>query len=344
MKAVQANEFGGPEVLHLVDLAEPTPGPDQLLVRVEACGVCYHDVLTRSGLISRGVRLPFVPGHEIAGRVAGWGDWVSGFRLGELVCITPHVACGSCHYCIAGHDNLCQDAILLGHGDAVGGYSEFVVARARAWVKVPEGIPAAQAAILGCAVGTAYRATRDAGVAPGQTVVVTGAGGGVGLHAVQCARLAGARVLAITSGPEKREAIAGCGADEVIVDGGGGFHRQVRELTGGLGADVVIDCVGTPVWSSVMRSVGAGGKVAYVGQVSDDTVNFNPGQIVLRGISLLGCRGSTLSDLRQLLELVSRGRLRPLLTQEASLGEAAAAHALMESRKLVGRLVLRPGS
>lgn len=343
MRAVVLERFGDPDVLALREVERPRPGPGQALVRVEACGVCYHDLLTRAGVIRHGMRLPVIPGHEIAGVVEELGPGVEGLAPGDRVCTVQLAACGGCAFCLRGEDHLCAGQRMFGHG-LDGGYAEYVVAPARALVRVPPEIPLEQAATLGCGVGTSFRAIRTtAAVRAGETVVVTGAGGGTGLHSVQVARLVGARVIAVTTSPAKVERIREAGADEVVVAPDGQFHEQVRALTGG-GADAVVDHVGTPVWASTIRSVRNGGRICFIGQVTGDAVPFNPGLIILRQVALLGSKGCTVADLRDLVELVRLGRIRPVVDRVLPLEAAAEAHRLMADRRAAGRLVLVPGA
>lgn len=340
MRAIVALDFGGPEVLKLASVPTPTPGNGELLIEVEACGVCFHDVLTRAGLLRRGVTLPFIPGHEPAGRVIALGPGVEGFEVGQLVCSLPSEPCWCCHYCQSGRDHLCGRTRPLGHSMRAGGYAEYIVLRSTTCLPVPSPIRAREAAILGCAISSVYRAYRAAQVRMGQTVVVTGAGGGTGLHSVQLAKLAGSHVFGITSSEVKVDAIREAGAEEVILAQNGSFHAEVLRLTGGYGADVIVDHVGTPVWPSVLRSVAPGGSIVFVGQVSGESVAFNPGSLVQRNLRLIGTKAATLQDLRDVLNLAASGKLRPVVTRVLPMEEAAEAHRMLEQRQTTGRIVL----
>lgn len=341
MKAIVLEEFGEPDVLQLRDLPDPEPGPGEVLVRVAAAGVCYHDLLTRAGHIRHGLTLPVVPGHEVAGVVEAVGEGVTSLAPGDRVCTVQLATCGECDACLSGNDHICRRQRMFGHGLA-GGYAEYLVAPARSLVPVPDGIPLEQAALFGCGIGTSYQAlTTTSRLQAGETVLVTGAGGGTGLHTVQLARALGGRVLAVTTSEGKVERIRAAGADEVILAPDGRFHDQVRELTGG-GVDLVVDHVGTPVWSSTIRSVRDGGRICFIGQVTGDSVPFNPGLIILRSIALLGTKGATAANVRRVAELVRLGRVRPELDQVLPLAEAAEAHRRMAARQSTGRIVLRP--
>ena len=341
MQAIVLEAYGPPEVLQLRQVADPEPGPGEVLIKVAACGVCYHDLLTRQGVIRHGVELPLIPGHEIAGEVVAAGPGVDTLQVGDRVCSLPLATCGSCTACLAGEDNRCERQAMFGHRHA-GGYAEYVVAPARALVKVPAEIPLAEAAVFGCGIGTSFRAIDSvARIRGGETVLITGAGGGTGLHSVQLARAFGARVIAVTTSESKVDRIRQCGADEVILAPDGKFHQQVRELTGG-GVDAVLDHVGTPVWASTIRSVRDGGRICFIGQVSGDSIDFNPGLIILRSISLLGTKGASAVDLARVVELVRLGRVRPVIDAVLPLEAAAEAHRRLAERRAAGRVVLTP--
>jgi len=340
VKAVVLEEFGDPDVLRLRDLPDPEPGAGEVLIRVAAAGVCYHDLLTRAGHIRHGLTLPVVPGHEVAGVVEAVGPGVTWPAPGDRVCTLQVAACGACDACLSGSDHLCRRGRMFGHGLA-GGYAQYMVAPARSLVPVPDGVPLEHAALFGCGIGTSYRALAvTSRLLPGETVLVTGAGGGTGLHTVQLARAMGARVLAVTTSEAKVDRIRAAGADEVILAPDGRFHQQVRSLTGGV--DLVVDHVGTPVWASTIRSVRDGGRVCFIGQVTGESMPFNPGLIIQRSVALLGSKGASSADVRRVAELVRLGRIRPEVDVVLPLNEAAEAHRRMAQRRSAGRVVLRP--
>jgi D-arabinose 1-dehydrogenase-like Zn-dependent alcohol dehydrogenase len=335
------------ESLLLETLADPSPAPGQVVLRVEACGVCFHDVVTRNGTLKAGIALPLIPGHEICGTIVALDGDVHGLRLGQRVATTQRAhVCGVCRHCTQGREPLCAEAAFLGDAGLNGGYAEYVALDAGMVVPVPDGVAPAAAAIAACAIGTMFHAIREVGrVAPGDTVLVTGAGGGLGVHGVQLARLAGARVLAQTGSPGKVAALREAGAHEVLVQPHAeDFSGAVKALTGGEGVDVVIDNVGTPLFQPTRRSLAKAGRWVLVGQLTGDFVPFNPAQLFLRGISLLSATSTTRAELRQVLALLARGAIRAVLDQALPLQEAARAHLLVESGRALGRVTLRPAA
>jgi len=180
-------------------------------------------------------------------------------------------------------------------------------------------------------------------LAAGETALVTGAGGGLGMHAVQLARLAGAFVIAQTTSPEKAEQIRALGAHEVIVHARGeDFSGAVKKATGGTGVDVAIDNVGSQLFESIRRSMGIGGRWIMIGQLTGQFVPFNPAQLFLKNVSMLSATSTTRRQLEDCLALVARGAIKPIVSMALPLEEAAKAHALVEAGKVAGRIVLRP--
>jgi NADPH:quinone reductase-like Zn-dependent oxidoreductase len=206
-------------------------------------------------------------------------------------------------------------------------------------------VDARAASIASCAIGTAYHAAAVIGaVRPGDAVLVTGASGGVGLHAVQIAKAAGGVVLAASTSPGRAAALREAGADHLVLHGRGeDFSGQVRELTSGEGVDVVIDTVGTPVFQPTRRSLARGGRWVMVGQLTGDFVKFNPAQLFLKGIHLLSSTSVTREELRQCLGLIARGAVKPALDASLPLERAAEAHVRLEAGSALGRMTLAVG-
>ena len=346
MKAIVVRRPGGPEAMRLEEVEDPVAGPRDVVVKVEACGVCYHEIVTRNGTLKAGVKMPLILGHEISGTVVEVGTEVGDFRPGDRVASAQryHV-CGCCGLCRTGRETLCPERKFLGDYGMVGGYAEYVAIEHDNLAHVPAGVDLAEASIVSCAIGTVLNAIREVGrLQPGERALVTGAGGGLGMHAVQLAHLAGAEVVAVTGSPEKAERLRQLGAHEVVVYGRGeDFSADVRRVTDGQGCDVAIDNVGSPLFQPTRRSIAAGGRWLLIGQLSGAFVPFNPAQLFLKNISMLSAISTTRKQLADCLELVARGQVRPIVSRSLPLDGAAEAHRLMEAGKTVGRLLLRPG-
>jgi D-arabinose 1-dehydrogenase-like Zn-dependent alcohol dehydrogenase len=345
MRAVVVRQTGGTEVLRIEDVATPEVGPRDVLIRIAACGVCTLDVATRNGTYRNRVELPIIPGHEIAGTVVQSGPEVRRFPVGTRVSTTQryHI-CGACRFCRGGHEPLCAERRFLGQQGLVGGYAEYVAVEEDNVAAVPAAVKDEEAAIAACAIGTSLNAVRDVGhITLGDRVLVTGAGGGLGVHAVQLARLAGAYVIAQTASVDKSAMLSALGAHAVLVTSRGeDFSERVRKLSEGNGVDAVIDNVGTPSFIAARRSLAINGRWILVGQLTGDFVPFNPAQLFLRNQSMLSVHGTTRAQLEDVLALIARKALRPVITHEYGLHEVSAVHERMGHGGVPGRSVLRP--
>jgi len=345
MKAMVVHQPGGTEVLSLERVPDPTAGQKDVIIKVDACGVCFHDIVTRNGTLKFGVQMPCILGHEISGTVVDVGRDVRAFRKGDRVATVQrfHI-CGACRYCRTGRETLCPERKFTGDLGMVGGYAEYVAIEDDNVARVPEGVPLQDAAIVACAIGTILNAIREIGkLQPGETALVTGAGGGLGMHAVQLARLAGALVIAQTTSREKVDQIRGLGAHTVIVHARGeDFSGAVKKATGGAGVDVAIDNVGSQLFEPIRRSMGIGGRWIMIGQLTGEFVPFNPAQLFLKNVSMLSATSTTRKQLEDCLALVARGVIKPIVSLALPLEQAARAHELVESGKSAGRVVLRP--
>lgn len=319
------------------DEAPPTPTGSDVVLRVDGCGVAHRDLIDRSGRM-KFIAVPIVMGHEFAGEVIAAGadaDW----KVGDYVGALHRDSCGACARCLEGETGHCAFAMRVFGITIDGGYASHVLAPSRALFALPDSLRGAAGAILNSTFGTAYRAmNRFGGLTGGQTVLITGANGGVGIGGIQVAKRQGAEVFAVVRTEEHAEFVTSLGADLVIVDDGSGFHRK---LPGG-GVDVVLDCVGSPTFNSSLRSVRLGGGIGLVGNVSEERVAVNMGRIVVGDVRICGSTGATPMDLAALVALHEEKPMR-FVVEEVPLAEANAAHQRLRDGGLRGRLVLVPG-
>jgi acryloyl-coenzyme A reductase len=345
MKAVVVRAPGGIDVLKMETIPDPMPGPKDVVIKVDACGVCFHDIVTRNGTLKFGVQMPCILGHEISGTVVDVGRDVRNFKAADRVAtVQRYHICGSCRHCRMGRETLCPERKFTGDAGMVGGYAEYVAIEDDNVALVPEGIALQDASIVACTVGTILNAMREVGkLSAGESALVTGAGGGLGMHAVQLARLAGAYVIAQTTSPGKADQIRALGAHEVIIHARGeDFSGAVRKATNGQGVDVAIDNVGSQLFEPIRRSMGIGGRWILIGELTGQFVPFNPAQLFLKNVSMLSATSTTRRQLEDCLRLVARGAVKPIISMALSLEEAAKAHELVEAGKSAGRIVLRP--
>ena len=341
MRAVIQDGIGAPEILQVRSVPQPgQPTGDQVLIRLRAAGVCYHDLLVREGTYRQLVQFPLVPGHEMAGDVLAVGERVTRIKVGDQVASTNRETCGHCDLCRSGQEGICPNQRFFGH-NGPGAYAEFALVRENALSVVPRTIPPEAACMLSCAIGTELHAIREVGrVKAGDTVLVTGAGGGLGIHGVQVAKLAGAFVVGLTSTPGKASGIRTAGADAVVtITRGERFDDKLRTVAPS-GFDVICDNVGEPVFASCFRTLAIGGRYVVVGQLNDRSISFNPAWLLLRNTSMLGSNSSTRKELDDVVKLVDRGLIKPVLDCTMPLEEAAAAHRRVMTAEATGRLVL----
>ena len=304
--------------LEITSLPEPTPGPDDLVVRVEAEGVCRTDWHVWNGdwgWVGLTPTLPLVLGHELGGTVVSVGSDVRRFKVGDRITVPFHESCGRCGYCVTGRGNLCDAMQFLGLTHD-GGYAELarIVNADFNCVHLPDNVDALTAAAIGCRYMTAYHAVvRQGGLRPGDWVAVHGSGG-VGLSAVQIASSLGGQVIAVDLDPAKLERAREEGAVATVNAGTEDVAGTIRELTGG-GADVCVGALGVAslVQNAVM-SLKKGGRLAQVGltsQAEQGMVSLPLDHIIETEISIVGSVGNPQSDYPALLNLVRRGILRP---------------------------------
>ena len=345
MKAMVLHELGQP--LRLAEVAIPKPGPNDVLVRVRACGVG----LTVVNLIrtpGRVTSYPRIPGHEVAGVVMEVGSEVKSVRAGQRVTNHFYLTCGQCRNCRSGRETLCLN--LRGQvGTACdGGYAEYIMLPERNIVAIPDGVSDVDAAVASDAIATPYHAChKEARVGPGDGVLIIGAGGGVGIHMVQMARLCGGRVLAADIGDDKLALAKTWGADEVIDARHGELAQQVKALTDGWGADAVIDVVGNrQTLQAGIQSLAVGGKMVLIGSKpksvygEDPSFTFDPAIFTQRGLELHSSRYVTAAEIAQTLELVRRKRITPVVTQTFPLERVEEVHELIRNNATAGRIAL----
>ena len=295
--------------LEVVDVPIPVPRPTEVLIRVEACGICLSDVHLLDGTLP--TSLPVVtPGHEVAGTVEQAGDLVSGWTPGDQVVVAAGRNCGQCVPCTRGVPQDCDAFEIMGFGYD-GGWAQYLVAPAAALSLVPRGIPIEQAAVLADAVSTPYAALTDrAGVRPGEAVGLWGIGG-LGVHAVQVARLLGAApIVAVDPLASARERALRLGADVALDPTTQDVGAEIARLTGGRMLDVAVDLVGANVvLRQAVESLGRRGRAVMVG-LSMDPVEMGPGVVLgVMSQSLLGHLGYEKRHLDELVRLVELGRL-----------------------------------
>ncbi|MCS6817008.1 MAG: zinc-binding dehydrogenase [Blastocatellia bacterium] len=343
MKAVRFHAHGDVDVLRYEDVPEPQIGPTEVLVRVRACALNHLDLWLRRGLPGRSIPLPRIVGSDIAGEIAEVGSAVTRVTVGQRVLISPGLSCGQCPACLDGRDNFCPDYEVIGSNRSDGGYAEYVKVPEVNIVPLPDHISFEEAAAFPLVFLTAWHmlVTR-AGVRPGETVLVIAAGSGVGMAAIQIAKLFGARVLATAGTEAKLEKAKALGADEVINHSTQDLLQEVKRLTERRGVDIVIEHVGTAVFEKCVLSLVPGGRLVTCGVTSGYQTQLDIRYLFSRQLSLLGSFMGSKGELLEAFTFFVQGRLKPVIDRVFPLEEAAAAQRRMEERGHFGKILLKP--
>jgi NADPH2:quinone reductase len=324
MKAVVCKEFGPPEKLVVEEIEDPVAGPGELLIEVRAATVTFPDALVIEDKYQFKPTPPFIPGGEAAGVVREIGEGVSGFEIGERV---------------------------VGGTGLVGGFAELCRARADATRKIPENLGFAESTGILYAYGTGYYGLKHRGhLKPGETLLVLGAAGNVGLAAVELGKLMGARVIAAASSPEKLAVCRDRGADETIDYTRDDLKSRAKELTDGKGVDVIYDCIGGDYAEAALRAIAWQGRFLVIGFTAG-IPKLPLNLTLLKGCDVVGVfygsmvsREPELRDqiMKELDELAAAGKLNPYVSARYSLDEAPEALAALLARKVTGKVVVEP--
>ena len=341
MRAVLLEEPDGPLVIREVD--RPVPGRDEVLVRVGGCAVDRFDLAIRRGVRERAARLPHILGHEIAGTVAEVGQGVDALAAGQRVAATLYLVCGRCRWCLRGRETICEN--FGGHVgvNVPGGYAEYVVLPARNLVPIPDFVGFPAASVLANAIGTPFHALAvRMELRPGDRLVVTGAGGGVGLHATQIGAMLGADVMAVDLGEEKLEAARGLGASVAVDPTVDDLAEAIRDWTGGVGADGVLELVGPATMPVTLAGLAKGGRMVIVGSHTGAEWSIDPNLIYRNEWEISGSRNVTADELATVVDHVARGHVTPVIAETGPLEDAQRFQDRVASGQVIGRDVLIP--
>ncbi|MDD3937195.1 MAG: alcohol dehydrogenase catalytic domain-containing protein [Rhodoferax sp.] len=342
MKAIVMRDFGDPGVLKIENYPLPQPGVDEVLVRIKCCGVCHLDLILRSGMRSR-VKPPRILGHELAAEVVEVGANVQGFGPGDRITSFNFQACGQCADCLRGRPSLCRQTSGDIGQTRDGGYAEYAVLLASNLVKIPKGMPFEHACFAACVYGPPYKAICQVGkIKVGQTVVITGASGGLGIAAIQIVNRLGARSIAITSNASKVTRLKELGANEVVVSSDGAFGDEVRRLTDGRGAELVVELIGSPTFHGSLRSLAPGGRIAVVGELHGKPIEINLGLLIIKEFELHGVQSANRTDLQEILQFMHDNVIEPVIWKALPLDQAVNAHHELAKREVIGRVLLVP--
>lgn len=340
MKAARIHEFGGPEVLRYEEVPDPKPRKDQVLVRVRACAMNHLDLWVRKRL--PGVNLPHILGSDVAGEVVEVGEYVSGFSVGQRVLLAPMHFCNHCSRCVAGMQNECREFTVLGNA-VDGGNCELMAIPAVNVIPIPDNLSFNDAASVPLVFLTAFHMLTGRGaIRPGQTVLILGANSGVGIAAIQIAKLFNATVIATAGDDRKSQRARELGADYVINHYQQKISDEVRKITDKAGVDIVIEHVGIATWNESVKSLKGGGTLVTCGATTGFDANIDLRVLFARQLNLLGSYMGTMGELHEVLKHVFNGRLKPVVDRTFPLSEVRAAHEYLEESQMFGKVVLIP--
>jgi propanol-preferring alcohol dehydrogenase len=335
MKAAIIREYKEPLRIEVVDT--PVPDADEVLIKVEACGVCHSDLHIAEGdwtHLLRIIKRPLIPGHEVVGSVTQKGREVHNLQIGDRVGVAwTHWTCGECELCIEGRENLCSRQMITG-ATVDGGYAEFIKAKASHTLRVPDELTSEEAAPLFCAGVTVYHAIKSSGIKPRQRLVVFGVGG-LGHLAVQIARCFGAQVIAVDISDEKLEFARSLGAEITMNAASEDVVIQIRKMGGAHVA--VVTSAAKRAYDTAFYAVRSGGTLMVVGMPAED-LSFPA--IMMREIRIMASATGTREDMREVLDLAAAGRVK-CQVETRRLEEVNEIFEQMRAAKITGRVVLK---
>ena len=342
MKALFVKQPGPTPEFEVRDVETPEAGPNDAVIKVHAAGLCGHDIAIMTGLLRRGVDHSVILGHEVSGTIAQLGSDVTGLSEGDPVVASLTASCGQCDRCRSGLDYRCRSGSGVGHG-VNGGLAEYVRLPATSVTVLPANLDLTGASLIACPIGVCVRAAKSvARISAGETTLVTGAGGGLGVHAVQVAGALGAQVFAATSSPEKLDALDRFAPGGSILGGELDFSELVLAFTEDQGADVVIDTVGSATFRSAIRSLSQYGRMVLLGEVEGNRTTLNLTDIMFRDAAIYGSTGASRPDIETAIAMVASGTVEPVVHAAMPLEDAGEAVRQVTSRQVTGRIALTP--
>jgi NADPH:quinone reductase-like Zn-dependent oxidoreductase len=341
MKALTLTAVGGREHLRVQELPEPAiQSPNDVLVRVHAVALNRLDLFVTEGLPGVNYSFPHVLGCDGAGTVVEVGASVSGLNQGDRVMINPTLSCRTCPWCLQGEDSLCGNLQVLGE-HLSGTAREYLVLPAENLARVPDAMPWPEAAAFSLATLTAWRMLTSRGrVQAGETVLIWGIGGGVSMAALQVARHLGARTI-VTSGTDRKLELArSLGADVALNHHRDDVASEVRKLTGGLGADAIVDSSGEQSWRHSLRALRRGGRLLICGATTGPNVSMDLRRLFWHQWSILGSTLGNRREYAEIVKLAGDGKLWPVVDRVVPWGQALEAIERLARGEQVGKLVI----
>lgn len=342
MKAIQLVAHGKPGKFELREVPNPLPGPDDVVVQVQSCGVNHLDLWLEEAGLPMTIPLPRTPGGEIAGNIFAVGSRVKDWKSGDRVAVQSNLFCGECEFCLRGEESTCVRGELLGV-TRDGGFAEHVVVPARALVRLPDGVDFDTSAALTLAGSTAmHMLTNRAQVRAGDWVLAIGGASGVGSAAIQIAKQLGARVISTGSTEAKRKLAQQLGAEFIVDSSNPEWASDVRKLTSKRGVDLVVEHVGGDVLLKCFECLARNGTIVTCGATAGREVSLNLWPIFVKQQRLIGSYGRTRADMQATLAWAAAGKLKPVIDSIFPLDQVPAALAKLRARHVLGKVLIEP--
>ncbi|MCF7825726.1 MAG: zinc-binding dehydrogenase [Candidatus Marinimicrobia bacterium] len=340
MIGIQFSAHGSSDVLELSTMEKPSPDNNQVLVEIKAASLNHLDLWLRRGLPGLDIPLPHIPGSDASGVIAEVGSEVKNWNVGDEVVIQPGTFCGECPQCLAGREDMCASYGILGETES-GVQRQYISLLPANIGPKPKNLSFVEAAALPLASLTAWNMLKNrAHLQSGETLLVLGAGSGVGSMAVQMGRYLGARVIATAGSELKRKLAFSLGADEVLNHRQEGFSKQVKTLTKGRGANVVFEHIGESTWTESMKSLAVGGRLVTCGATTGVKGEVNLRHLFYKRQSVLGSTMGSVSDFNECLHLAEQKVLIPVIDKVFPFQNIRGAHDHLEFEHAFGKVVL----
>jgi NADPH:quinone reductase-like Zn-dependent oxidoreductase len=339
VKAVVLHEHGGLDKLKYEDAIEPICSNDEVLIKVRACGINHLDIWVRQGLPGKKIIFPHILGCDIVGEVTSPSR---NFSAGEKVMVYAGLSCGLCNFCKNNMENLCSKFIIIGgFGSAQGGYAEYTKVPERNLIKLPEWFTLEEAATLGVSYLTSWNMLEKSGVGEGSTLLVYGAGSGVGISTIQLAKTKGVKVITTVGDEGKAQKARAYSPDLIINRKNENIVSEVMKFTSNTGVDAVIDHVGAQTWETSLKCLKPAGRMIVCGTTTGGVASVDIRALYSKQASIMGALMGAKSQLIQMMEFMAARRIKPVIDSTFSLSETAKAQERMEKSEQFGKIVLK---
>ncbi|MDR3699682.1 MAG: zinc-binding dehydrogenase [Candidatus Sulfopaludibacter sp.] len=342
MKVARIHQHGGPEVLVYEEVPDPQIKANEVLVRVRAGALNHLDLFVRAGIPGMKFAMPHILGSDIAGEVVQVGELCERVKTGWRVLLSPGLSCRQCEQCLNGQDNLCRRFTMFGYAKD-GGNAELLAAPEYSVIPIPDDLSFEEAAAAPLVFLTAWHMLMArARLQPGEDVLVLAASSGVGMAAIQIAKMFQCRVIATAGGEEKLARARELGADFAIDHYRQDISAEVRKITAKKGADVVVEHVGIATWQKSLESLAPAGRLVICGATTGYDARVDLRYLFSKQWSLLGSFMGPMGELHQVLKFVFRKQLKPIIDSVYPLSEIRAAHERLERKEQFGKVIVRP--